>query len=223
MSAWLRRAFVVRWHGWPRFVRDFAVIQAGFLLFGVAINMMVLAGLGASPWVALEVALTHHLPLTLGQATIVVAIVIIGLDLALDQPLGWGTLANMLFIGLWVDWLRPWLPVPPANPWLQVPYLLVSVGLMGLATALYVGVNAGAGPRDSLMLAIARRFRVSVRAARTTVEVVVVLTSLLLGGAIGIGTLIIALTAGPSVQLAFRLLRVQPLKPVAAAPFPQPD
>jgi uncharacterized membrane protein YczE len=213
MSAWMRRAFIVRWHGWPRFLRDFAVIQLGFLLFGLAIDMWVLAGLGTSPWVALEVALTRYIPITLGQATILVAIVIILIDLALGQPLGWGTLANMLFIGLWVDGLRPFIPAPPPNPWFQVPYLLLAVWIMGLATAVYVGVNAGAGPRDSLMLAIARRFRTTVRVARTSIEVVVVLLSILLGGTIGLGTLIIALAAGPSVQLGFRLLRVQPLKP----------
>jgi uncharacterized membrane protein YczE len=213
MSAWLRRAFIIRWHGWPRFLRDFAVIQLGFLLFGLAIDMWVLAGLGTSPWVALEVALTRYIPITLGQATILVAIVIILIDLALGQPLGWGTLANMLFIGLWVDALRPFIPSPPLNPWLQVPYLLLAVWIMGLATAVYVGVNAGAGPRDSLMLAIARRFRTTVRVARTSIEVVVVLLSILLGGTIGLGTLIIALAAGPSVQLGFRLLGVQPLKP----------
>jgi uncharacterized membrane protein YczE len=213
MSAWMRRAFVIRWHGWPRFLRDFAVIQLGFLLFGLAIDMWVLAGLGTSPWVALEVALTRYLPLTLGQATILVAIFIILLDLALGQPLGWGTLANMLFIGLWVDVLRPFIPAPPQSIWFQVPYLLLAVGIMGIATAVYVGVNAGAGPRDSLMLAIARRFHTTVRVARTSIEVVVVLVSLLLGGTIGLGTLIIALAAGPFVQLGFRLLRVQPLKP----------
>jgi uncharacterized membrane protein YczE len=119
----------------------------------------------------------------------------------------------MLFIGLWVDVLRPFIPAPPPNLWLQIPYLLAGVFIMGLATALYVGVKAGAGPRDSLMLAIARRFRTTVRVARTSIEVVVVVLSLLLGGTIGLGTLIIALTAGPAVQLGFRLLRVQPLKP----------
>ncbi len=181
MSAWLQRAFVFRWNGWTRFLRDFAVIQLGFLLFGIAIDMWVLAGIGTSPWVALEVALTYYLPITLGQSTIVVAIIIV--------------------------------------LWLQVPYLLSGVGLMGLATALYVGVMAGAGPRDSLMLAVSRRLGISVRVARTSIEVIVVILCLLLDGTIGLGTLIIALAAGPAVQLGFRLLRVQTFKPgVVEAP-----
>jgi uncharacterized membrane protein YczE len=141
-----------------------------------------------------------------------VAAVIILLDIVLREPLGWGSLANMVSIGLWVDWLQPWVPAPPPVWWLQTPYLLLGVLIMGFATALYVGVRAGAGPRDSLMLATARLFKVSVRTARTLVEIVVVTVGWLLGGSIGIGTLLFALCIGPAVQLAFRVMRVRPLQ-----------
>jgi uncharacterized membrane protein YczE len=218
----LKSAFVIQWRGWRQFLRDMLVIQLGFLLFGVAIVIMVKAELGTSPWVALEVALTRLLPITLGQAAILVAAVIILLDLLLREPLGWGSLANMLSIGLWVDWLQPWVPSPPAMWWLQVPYLLLGVLIMGFATAVYVGVRAGAGPRDSLMLAVARLGRVSVRRARTILEVTVVTVGWLLGGSVGIGTLLFALTIGPAVQFAFRLLRVRPLPaPAPVAPRAQ--
>jgi uncharacterized membrane protein YczE len=216
----LKSAFVIQWRGWRQFLRDMLVIQLGFLLFGVAIVIMVKAELGTSPWVALEVALTRLLPITLGQAAILVAAVIILLDLLLREPLGWGSLANMLSIGLWVDWLQPWVPSPPAMWWLQVPYLLLGVLIMGFATAVYVGVRAGAGPRDSLMLAVARLGRVSVRRARTILEVIVVTVGWLLGGSVGIGTLLFALTIGPAVQFAFRLLRVRPL-PAPAPVLPR--
>lgn len=215
----LKNAFIIKWHGWRQFARDFVVIEAGFLLFGLAIVIMVKANLGTSPWVALEVALTRLFNITLGQAAIIVAAIIIVLDILLREPLGWGSLANMFSIGLWIDWLQPWVPTPPAVWWLQVPYLLLGVLIMGFATGLYVGVNAGAGPRDSLMLATARLFKVSVRTARTMVEVIVVTVGWLLGGSIGIGTLLFALTIGPAVQLAFRLLRVRPLQR-AAPPAP---
>jgi uncharacterized membrane protein YczE len=210
MGTFLKQAFVFRWRGWRPFLRDLAVIQLGFCLFGLAIVIMVQADLGTSPWVALEVALTRLAPITLGQATILVAAVIILLDILLREPLGWGSLANMLSIGLWVDWMQTWVPRPPAVWWLQVPYLLLGVLIMGFATAVYVGVRAGAGPRDSLMLAVARLLKRSVRVARTVVEVIVVIVAWLLGGSIGVGTLLFALTIGPAVQLAFRLLRVRP-------------
>lgn len=207
---WLHRYFILRWNGWRQFARDFAVIQIGFLLFGLSIVILVKADLGNTPWVVLEGALIKYVPITLGQAIIVVAMVITVIDLALKQPLGWGTLANMLSIGWWVDWLTPYVPAVPANLWIQIPYVLLGAGVMGLATAVYVGVNAGAGPRDSLMLAISRRAKVSVRRARAIIEVAVVVIGGLLGGPLGIGTLIFAVAIGPAVQLAFRLLRVQP-------------
>ena len=140
-------------------------------------------------------------------------------DVLLRQPLGWGTIANMLSIGVWVDWLKPFVPAAPLAWWIRVPYLLLAVLVMGFATAVYVGVNAGAGPRDSLMLAVSRLGKVSVRVARTSIEIGVVLVGWLLGGPVGVGTLLFALSIGPAVQLAFRLLRVRPLQPVEAAPL----
>jgi uncharacterized membrane protein YczE len=217
----IEKIFITRWLGWRQFLRDFLVIQIGFLLFGVSIDIMVQAGLGTSSWVVLEKALTLHLPITLGQATIAVAMVITLIDVLLRQPLGWGTIANMLSIGLWVDWLKPFIPVAPANGWIQVPYLLLGVLIMGFATAVYVGVNAGAGPRDSLMLAVARAAHASLRRARTFIEVGVVIVGWLLGGPVGWGTLIFAVAIGPAVQVSFRLLRVRPPQADAvAAPVP---
>jgi uncharacterized membrane protein YczE len=213
----LKPIFITRWQGWRRFLRDFAMIQFGFMLFGAAIDIMVRANLGTSSWIVLEKGLTNYLPITLGQATIGVAVIVTLVDVALRQPLGWGTLANMISIGLWVDGLRPFIPAVPAQWWLQLPYLLLGTLLMGLATALYVGVNAGAGPRDSLMLAVARLAKTSVRAARTAIEIGVVLVGWLLGGPVGVGTLIYALMIGPAVQVAFRLLQVTP--PGAADPL----
>jgi uncharacterized membrane protein YczE len=209
----LKRLFILRWHGWRQFIRDFVVIQIGFLLFGISIAMMVKANLGTTPWVVLEVALTKYLPITLGQATIVVAMLIVLVDLTLGQPLGWGTFANMLSIGLWVDWVMPFVPAITSALWLQLVFLLVSTLVMGFATAIYVGVNAGAGPRDSLMLAISRRAKVSVRVARMVIEVTVVAIGWALGGPLGVGTVLFALAIGPAVQFAFRLLRVKPIQP----------
>ncbi len=208
------KLFITRWNGWRQFLRDFAVAQFGFMLLAFAIDMMLQAGLGTAPWVVLEKAISNHLPISLGQATISVSLTLTLLDLLLGQPLGWGSLANMVCIGLWLDWLAPFVPTVPARLWLQVPYLLLSTLISGFATAIYVGVNAGAGPRDSLMLAVARRARISVRLARTLIEVSVVLLGWWLGGPVGLGTLIFARLIGPAIQLAFRLLRVGSLEKV---------
>jgi len=202
--------FSFHWRGWRRFAYDFSVIQFGFLLFGLSIDMTVQANLGLSSWDVLHMALTYHLPITLGESSIGVATLVVLVDVILREPLGWGTLANMIFIGVWVDVLRPYVPRIPVILWLQVAYVLLAVLVMGFATAIYVGVDAGAGPRDSLMLAISRARKTSLRWSRTVIEVTVVIVGWLLGGPLWFGTVICAIAIGPAVQLAFRVLKVRP-------------
>ena len=206
----IRELFRFRWRGWRHFVRDFVVIQIGFVLFGLAIDLMVHANLGLGPWDVLHMALTYHLPLTLGEASIGVAFMIVLVDLILREPLGWGTVMNMLFVGVWVDVLRPFVPVIPNVFGIQVVYLLLGTVVMGFATAIYVGVDAGAGPRDSLMLALSRIGKTSLRWSRTVLEVTAVLIGWLLGGPLWLGTVVFAALIGPSVQLGFRVLGVRP-------------
>ena len=202
--------FRFQWKGWRRFARDFVVIQFGFFLFGVSINMTVQANLGLSPWDVLHMALTYHLPITLGEASIAVAFLVAVVDVILRETLGWGTIANVVFIGVWIDLMKPFVPQVPSVYWIQGAYLLLGTVVMGFATAIYIGVDSGAGPRDSLMLALSRVGGTSVRLARTVVEVSAVVVGWLLGGPAWVGTLIFAVTIGPAVQLAFRILKIHP-------------
>lgn len=203
-----RELFRFHWFGWRRFAYDFFVIQIGFLLIGLSVNVMVQANLGLGPWDILHMALTYHFPISLGAATIGVSSVVVLVDVILREPLGWGTVMNMLFIGIWVDVLKPFVPTIPTVFWIQVAYLLLGTLFMGFGTAIYVGVDAGAGPRDSLMLALSRIGKTSLRWSRTLIEVCVVLIGWLLGGPLWLGTLIFAVTVGPAIQLAFRVLRI---------------
>jgi len=194
-----------RWLGWRRFAYDFGIIQIGFLLFGLSIDVIVKASIGLDSWDVFQMALTYHLPITLGESNIGVALLVVLFDVILGEPLGWGTLANAIFIGVWVDVLRPYTPTIPELIPLQIAYILLGTLIMGFATAIYIGVDAGAGPRDTLMLGISRVGRVSVRVARTCLEVTVVVLGWLLGGPVWFGTLIAALAIGPAVQFAFKM------------------
>ena len=198
-----------RWMGWRRFAYDFFVIQIGFLLFGLSIDIMVQANLGLSSWDVLHMALTYHLPISLGEASVGVAFVVVLVDVILREPLGWGTIMNMFFIGAWIDALKPFVPAVPSVLWVQVVYLLLGTLVMGFGTAIYIGVDAGAGPRDSLMLALSRIGGVSLRWSRTLLESATVLVGWLLGGPFWLGTIISAIAIGPTVQLAFRILKVR--------------
>lgn len=194
---------------WQNFLRDFLVIQIGFAIFGFAIALMIQANLGTSPWAVLAVALSKQLGTSPGLMVIGTGLVVLIGAVLLRQPIGWGTISNMLFIGPWLDLSLLYLPSIKNNLLLQVGMMLLSVFLVGMATAIYIGVNAGAGPRDSLMLAVNRISGWSIRLVRGLIEVFVVVLGWILGGPVGLGTVIFALMIGPSVQLNFRLFQVQ--------------
>jgi uncharacterized membrane protein YczE len=195
---------------WNTFVRDFIRIQVGFFLFGLAITLMIRGNIGTSAWVVLEAALAEKFGVTVGTMTVIMGFLVLTSAVAMREKLGWGTLANILSIGPWVDVWNSFMPTVTDNLPLQVGMLLLAVFLMGLGSAIYIGVDAGAGPRDSLMLAIKRTTGISIRAARAMIEVTVVTVGWLLGGPAGIGTLVFALLIGPSVQWGFKIFKVQP-------------
>ena len=197
---------------WKTFPRDLLVIEIGFILFSLAITLMIRANLGTSAWAVLEVALAQKLHITIGTMTVLMGFLVLSGALIMREKIGWGTLGNILSIGPWEDM---WLSIIPSikdNLPLQIGMLLVAILLMGLASAIYIGVDAGAGPRDSMMLAIKRTTGVSIRVARGCIEVTVVTTGWLLGGPAGIGTLIYALLVGPAIQWGFKIFNVQPHK-----------
>ncbi len=198
---------------WKTFPRDLLVIQIGFVLCGLAIALLIRANLGTSPWAMLEVALSQILELTPGTMSVIVGFVVLTGVLAMRERIGWGTLCNVMFIGPWEDLALSFIPSVPGNLQLQFAMLLASILIMGIASAIYIGVDAGAGPRDSLMLAVKRVSGQSLRLARGGLDVTVVLVAWLLGGPAGIGTVVFAILIGSSVQWAFKLFNVQPHRP----------
>lgn len=198
---------------WNTFIRDFFVIQIGFLLYGLALALIIRANLGTGTWLVLEVALANIFGIKIGTMTVYMGFIVLIIALALRERVGWGTLGNILSIGPWLNLCLDLIPFPKGSLILQSGMFLLGVLIQGMATAIYIGVDAGAGPRDSLMLAIQRTTGVSIRLARGALEILVVLIGWLLGGPLGFGTVVFALLIGPSVQWAFKLFHVQPYQP----------
>lgn len=198
---------------WNTFVRDFLVIQIGFLLYGLALALIIRAEVGTGTWLVLEVALANILGIKIGTMTVFMGFFVLFIALALREQVGWGTLGNILSIGPWLNLFLDWMGTPTDNLPLRIGMFLLGVLVQGIATAVYIGVEAGAGPRDSLMLALHRTTGVSIRLARGVIEVTVVLIGWLLGGPLGLGTVVFAFLIGPAVQWAFKLFNVQPHKP----------
>lgn len=198
---------------WNTFIRDLFVIQIGFLLYGLALALVIRANLGTTTWLVFEIALADIFRISIGQMTVFVGFSVLILALAMREKVGWGTLGNILSIGPWLD-LSLWLiPDVTGNLLLQIIFFLAGVLIQGIATAVYIGVDAGAGPRDSMMLAIHRVTGASIRVARGIIEITVVFIGWMLGGPLGIGTVVLALLIGPSVQWAFKWFKVKPHQP----------
>ena len=195
---------------WKTFPRDLFVIQIGFLLYGLSIALAIRANLGTGTWAVLDVALAQITGLTPGTITVLVGFTVLISALLMREQVGWGTLGNILSIGPWLDLALYLIPSVENNWPLQLLMLLGGILTQGIATAIYIGVDAGAGPRDSLMLAIKRTTGVSYRVARGMIEVSVLALGWLLGGPAGIGTAIHALLVGTAMQWAFKMFHVQP-------------
>ncbi|MDO9379745.1 MAG: hypothetical protein Q7T56_12925 [Nocardioidaceae bacterium] len=197
-------------------------LVVGLLLYGWSMAMMVQAGLGLDPWDVLHEGLTRHVPLSFGQVVIVVGALVLLLWIPLRQWPGLGTLLNVVLIGLAADWGIAVLPTPD-HVGVAATMLVAGVVLNGLAGALYIGTHLGPGPRDGLWLGIVRLTGCSVRMARTSVEITVVVIGFALGGTVGAGTVLYALAIGPLVQLFLPWVQVRLDLPCSAGPVPARD
>lgn len=185
----------------------------GVVLFGVTMGLMVRSGLGLNPWDVLHEGLTQLVPLSFGTVTILLGLVVLLAWVPLRQRPGLGTVSNVLVVGLAVDATLALVP-EPEHLAVRIAYLLVGVVGNGVAGGLYIGAGLGPGPRDGLMTGLVRVSGRSVRLVRTLLEVTVLAVGWVLGGTVGIGTVLYALVIGPVVQLSLRHLTIQ--EPVAA-------
>ena len=184
-------------------------LYGGLALFGWSEALLVEAGLGLLPWDVFHQGLERKIGLTIGIWSVLVGIVVLLLWIPLRERPGLGTVSNALLIGPCIDLSVVFMPTPDAM-WLRVTYVVVAIVGNAFATALYIGARFGPGPRDGLMTGLVRRTGGSVRIVRTYIEVLVVISGFLLGGTLGIATLLFVLTIGPLVQIFLPLLRVEP-------------
>ena len=182
-----------------RLARRLTQLYAGLALYGISMALLVRAELGVMPWDVLHQGIARHLGGSLGTVSIVVGALVLLLWLPLRERPGVGTVSNVVVIGLSVDLTLALLP-PVQQTAVRALLVLAGIGLNAVATAAYIGVRLGPGPRDGLMTGLVRRTGASVRLVRTSIEVVVVGTGFLLGGTLGVATVVYALAIGPLVQ-----------------------
>lgn len=188
--------------------RRVSQLLAGLVLYGASMALMIEAGLGLNPWDVLHQGLAAVTGLRFGAVVIVASVVVLLLWIPLRQRPGVGTIANVLVIGVAVEVALAVVPTPGAL-WARAGFLVAGIVLNGIATGLYIGARLGPGPRDGLMTGyVALRPRHSVRLVRTVIEVAVLSAGWLLGGTVGIGTVLYAAAIGPLAHLFIPLLTV---------------
>jgi uncharacterized membrane protein YczE len=195
--------------GTDRLPRRLLQLYAGLALYGVSMALMVRSSLGVMPWDVLHQGLSRQLGWSLGVVTMVVGAAVLLAWIPLRERPGLGTLSNVVVIGLAVDGALAVLPAPAGLAG-RVVFGALGIVLNGVATAAYIGVRLGPGPRDGLMTGLVRRSGRSVGLVRTAIEVTVVATGWLLGGTVGVITLLYAVTIGPLAHVLLPRLEVTP-------------
>ncbi len=194
---------------WRYLIRLIVLICSLFLM-ATGIVCTYRSALGLGPWDVLHQGISYHTPISFGTANIIVGALILLLGLLLKTYPGVGTLLNMILVGIFVDWqLRiNWLPdLGGQSLLLRLLVDVIGIILVGLGTAFYISSRMGAGPRDGLMLRLHVLTNKRISIVRATIECSALLIGFLLGGTVGIGTLIFAFGIGPAVEISFGLIK----------------
>lgn len=187
--------------------RRIAQLLVGLFFYGIAIALMVRAGIGVAPWDVLTQGLAHQTGLPFGILTNIIGVGVLLLWIPIKQKPGIGTVLNVLLIGPSAE-VGFFLLPNPDGLLSQVLYFAGGLALLAIATGLYIGARFGPGPRDGLMTGIHRRFGWKIWIVRTAIEVTVLTIGWILGGNVGLGTLAFALLIGPMVNVTLPLLLV---------------
>jgi uncharacterized membrane protein YczE len=191
---------------WPRLARLFF----GLVLFGFGLALMVIADLGLSPWDVFHQGISQRTGIPIGTVVIITGLLLLVFWIPLKERIGIGTIANAIVIGITLDVSLLFLPAqidPLAVRWLS---MLLGVLLVAIGSGFYIGAGLGPGPRDGLMTGLARITGRPIALVRGLLEVSVLIIGWLLGGTVGVGTLVFAFGIGPLVQYFLSRLQVIP-------------
>lgn len=201
----------------PPRLRRLTQLYLGLVLYGVSAAMLLLAGLGVDPWDVFHQGLSRRFGLGVGTWVLIVGACVMLLWIPLRQRPGFGTISNAIVVGLVIDLLLAVFP-PAHGIGLQIALVVAGVTLNGVATGAYIGAGLGPGPRDGLMTGLAARGH-SIRVVRTCLEVTVLATGWVLGGTVGVGTVVYALAIGPLAHFFVPRLTIRPRPVVAEQPL----
>ena len=177
-----------------------SLLNLGLICFGVGEALLIAAGAGVSPWTVLAQGISNLSNWSIGVSTFAVSVGVLLFWVPLKQTPGLGTLLNVVVISAAIEWSLPYLPTPEHYA-LKIVELVIGIMLVGLGSGMYLIANLGPGPRDGLMLGLQRVTSLPIAVVRTTIEIAAVAIGWLLGGSVGLGTLLFAFGIGYAVSI----------------------
>ncbi|MCS5420481.1 MULTISPECIES: YczE/YyaS/YitT family protein [Psychrilyobacter] len=178
----------------------------GFFVCSLGVVIIIKSNLGFSPWDVLHQGISKVGNITMGQASILIGIIVITLDVFLGEKIGSGTVLNILFFGTFLDLILYMNIVPLSKSfYMGIPMMFIGLFVFSVGCYLYISAGLGCGPRDALMVALTKKTNFSVRGVRNTIEICVLGMGYFLGGYAGMGTVITALFTGSIIQLVFKM------------------
>lgn len=184
----------------------------GLFLYSFGVHLTVKANIGLAPWDVFAMGLSNHIPLTFGQATILISVIIVIVDILLKEQIGLGTILDAIIVGVGLDLfeLLDFVPIAP-NYFISILYIIIGLFIMAYSQYLYMSACIACGPRDTFLVGIGKRLRKLPIGVVSIIEAIVVLViGALLGGPIGPGTVLTTGCAGIAMQIVFRLLKFEP-------------
>jgi uncharacterized protein len=199
-TSWTART---RWSVTPKI---FIVLLVGLSLFGIGEALLIQSTIGNSPWSVFAQGLSLQTPLNIGQSTAITSLGVLALWIPLREKPGFGTLANIAVISIFVQLGVDHIPAVTSNFPLQLFYVILGIGLVGFGSAIYITCGLGPGPRDGLMTSLHKKTGIRISRVRLSIEVTVLLAGMALGGSVGLGTAMFALFIGNSIATNLNLV-----------------
>lgn len=192
--------------------RQWLQIAAGLLVFAFGVHLTIFANIGLAPWDCLGMGIARHTPLNYGLAMTVMGVVILCIDLSLNERIGYGTIIDALLTGNFVQVFNVFNPFPVNESlWRGIAVMLAAFVFMALGMYVYMKAGQCCGPRDALLVGLGKRLpRVPIGVVQILLWAVVLLAGWLLGGAVGVGTLISTVGAGAVMQAVYSVIRFEP-------------
>lgn len=193
------------------YIKRLISLMFGLMLYGIGVTMTIKGNIGYSPWDVFHVGVSKYVHTSIGNVSIIVGIIIGLLTINLGEKLGLGTVANMIFIGVFINIFMPIIPMAPKNSFVVgIAMLITGLFIISFGSYFYIKSGFGAGPRDSLMVVLRRKTKLSVGTCRGIVEGVVLFIGWILGGLVGIGTAISMFGISFCIQIVFSILKFDP-------------